>query len=54
MKMKVVKVQITKLSGVKDVWAIKIIGEVEGVMMPMESLEASFYSETEPKVEVIK
>ena len=53
MKMKVVKVQITKLNGM-NVWAIKIIGEIEGIMMPYESLEASFYSETEPKVEVIK
>lgn len=45
--MKVVKIQITKLKGIKDIWAIKIIGEPE-------SLEASFYSEIEPKIEITK
>lgn len=54
-KVKIVKIQITKLKcGGKDVWAIKIIGEIEGAMMPRESLEASFYSEIEPKVEITK
>ena len=42
--MKVVKIQITKLKGF-DIWAIKIIGEPE-------SLDASFYSEIKPKVEI--
>lgn len=44
--MKVVKIQITKLKGFA-IWAIKIIGEPE-------SLEASFYSEIEPEVEITK